>query len=92
MTPDPDPQPPEDRDVSVRVLRNTAGILLLLAALVGLVLPILQWLLILAIAIALIDLPIKSRAHRGLMRYGWYRKLAGTWHRWQDWWRKRPRG
>ena len=42
----------------------------------GLVLPILQGWLMILIALSLIDLPIKHRAHVWLLRWRWYQKIA----------------
>lgn len=82
--------PPRDGDPLLRIVRNTAGILLLLGGVLGLFLPILQVVLMVVmvvVGLALIDLAIKGRAHEWLLRYGWYRSLArvheqllASWH------------
>ena len=83
----PTPQPP--RDLGTRILRNGVGIVLLLFGLVGLFLPVLQGILLIGIGLLFIDLPIKSKAHRWLWRYGWYRKLARQHDKLLDRWRNR---
>jgi uncharacterized membrane protein YbaN (DUF454 family) len=83
------PPPP----LTTRVLRNTAGLLLLLLGVVGLVLPVLQGVLFLVGGLALIDLPIKGKAHRWLMRFAFYRRIHKKHDqllaRWRDWYGKR---
>jgi hypothetical protein len=70
-------QTPPAPTAAVRWLRNGAGVLLLFAGLGGLFLPILQTLLLIAAGLWLIDLPLKQRAHRALLAFGWYRRLSG---------------
>ncbi|MGE3174722.1 MAG: hypothetical protein AB7O97_18970 [Planctomycetota bacterium] len=88
----PAPPPPS---LSTRVLRNGAGVLLLLAGIAGLFLPILQGVIMIVGGLALIDLPIKHRAHARLMRWAWYRRLAARHDdllaKWRAW-RARRRG
>ena len=70
----------------------TATVLLLLGV-VGLVLPVLQGVLFLVGGLALIDLPIKGKAHRWLMRFALYRRISKKHDqllaRWRDWYAKR---
>jgi uncharacterized membrane protein YbaN (DUF454 family) len=80
------------RNPLVRVLRNIGGVLLVLLGVLGLFLPILQGILFLVLGLALIDVPQKQKAHRWLMRYGWYRWLAKKHHAaWRAWKRRRQR-
>jgi uncharacterized membrane protein YbaN (DUF454 family) len=83
------PPPP----LTTRVLRNTAGLLLLLLGVVGLVLPVLQGVLFLVGGLALIDLPIKGRVHRWLMRFALYRRINKKHDQllaqWRGWYAKR---
>jgi uncharacterized membrane protein YbaN (DUF454 family) len=72
----PRPQDDADRAFAKRIVRNGLGIVLLLLGIAGLVLPILQGWLMILVALSLIDLPIKHRAHVWLMRWRWYQKLA----------------
>lgn len=65
-----------DRAFAKRLVRNGLGIVLLLLGIAGLVLPILQGWLMILVALSLIDLPIKHRAHVWLLRWRWYQKLA----------------
>lgn len=83
----PGSPPPPDRSLGSRMLRNTAGALLLLAGIAGLFLPILQGVLMIVGGLALIDLPIKHKAHARLLRYGWYRRLAARHDQWLAKWR-----
>jgi uncharacterized membrane protein YbaN (DUF454 family) len=73
-----------------RVLRNVAGVLFLILGLLGLVLPFLQGILFLMIGLALIDLPIKHRAHQWLRaRSKWYRAIAVKYMEFKRRWRQR---
>lgn len=74
-----------------RVLRNAGGVLLLLLGVAGLFLPFLQGILFLVLGLALIDLPIKHRAHRWLQRYAWYRWIATRHHAVKRAWQRRRR-
>ncbi len=65
-----------DRAFGKRLVRNGLGIVLLLLGFAGLVLPILQGWLMILVALSLIDLPIKHRAHVWLLRWRWYQKVA----------------
>ena len=66
----------------MRVLRNIAGVALVLLGVVGLVTPILQGILFIVLGLALIDLPIKHRSHVWLgRRSGAYRWTALKHHR-----------
>lgn len=65
-----------DRAFGKRLVRNGLGIVLLLLGIAGLVLPILQGWLMILVALSLIDLPIKHRAHVWLLRWRWYQKVA----------------
>ncbi len=70
--------------------RNVAGVLILILGVVGLFLPFLQGILFLMIGLALIDLPIKHRAHRSLrQRYRWYRGLSLRYMQFKRRWRQR---
>ena len=84
-----------DRAFVIRLVRNGFGVLMLLAGIVGLVLPILQGWLMILIGLSLIDLPIKHRAHTALLRYGWYRYLAlkhdAAWAKWHAYKKKRQK-
>jgi uncharacterized membrane protein YbaN (DUF454 family) len=75
-TPAIPPRADADRGFGKRLVRNALGILLLLLGIAGLVLPILQGWLMILIALSLIDLPIKHRAHVWLLRWRWYQKIA----------------
>ena len=67
-----------------------AGVLILILGVVGLFLPFLQGILFLMIGLALIDLPIKHRAHRSLrQRYRWYRGLSLRYMQFKRRWRQR---
>jgi uncharacterized membrane protein YbaN (DUF454 family) len=89
----PPPKTAPPQPLTTRVLRNTAGLLLLLLGVVGLVLPVLQGVLFLVGGLALIDLPIKGKAHRWLMRFAFYRRINKKHDqllaRWRDWYAKR---
>ena len=86
---DPPPAPPPPPPgLTARVLRNTAGVLLLVSGFVGLFLPILQGILMMVGGLALIDLPIKGKAHRWLLRFAWYRSLANRHAAWLARWRR----
>jgi hypothetical protein len=74
--PEPPPEPSKPLSPGNRVLRNVAGALLLLAGITDLFLPILQGVLMIVGGLLLIDLPIKGKAHRWLLRYAFYRRLA----------------
>ncbi len=73
-----------------RVLRNTAGALLLLAGIGGLFLPVLQCVLMIVGGVLLIDVPQKARAHRWLLQVTWYRRaianVASLARRWYQLW------
>jgi uncharacterized membrane protein YbaN (DUF454 family) len=74
----------------IRVLRNIAGVLLVLLGIVGLVLPILQGVLFLVLGLTLIDVPQKQAVHRWLQRWRWYRWLARKHHAvWRSFKRRR---
>lgn len=94
--PEPDRERPggdPPRSLGSRVLRNSAGALLLLAGLGGLFLPVLQCLLMIVGGLLLIDVPQKAKAHQRLLRYGWYRSasdgVAWLWRGWNDLWSDR---
>ena len=70
------PRDDADRAFAKRLVRNGLGIVLLLLGVAGLVLPVLQGWLMILVALSLIDLPIKHRAHVWLMRWRWYQRLA----------------
>lgn len=79
------------------MLRNVAGILLVVLGILGLFLPFLQGILFLVIGLALIDIPLKRRIHDRLHnRYGWYRRIAHRHHQIQErvhrWWTRKERG
>ena len=76
MASEPTPTTEPSRDLGARILRNSLGLLLLLLGIAGLFLPFLQGILMIGIGLLFIDLPIKGKAHRWLLRYGWYQKLA----------------
>jgi Putative transmembrane protein (PGPGW) len=81
------PQPPPERSFGSRLLRNSAGALLVVAGIAGLFLPILQGVLMIVGGLALIDLPIKHKAHARLLRYSWYRWLTARHDQWLEQWR-----
>jgi uncharacterized membrane protein HdeD (DUF308 family) len=62
----------------VRQLRNLIGIALLVSALAGVLLPLLQGVLMVLAGVLLIDLPVKQRAHRWLLRFAPYER-ATSW-------------
>ena len=71
-----------NRHPVIRVLRNTAGFVLVVLGVVGLVTPFLQGILMIVLGLALIDLPIKHRIHLWLgNRYRPYRWIAIKHHR-----------
>jgi len=72
----PEPTPLPQRSLTTRIIRNVAGGIILLGGIAGLFLPILQGVLMIVGGLALIDLPIKGKAHRRLLRWKWYQKLA----------------
>jgi uncharacterized membrane protein YbaN (DUF454 family) len=80
------PREDPDRSFGKRVIRNALGVVLLLLGIAGLVLPILQGWLMILVALSLIDLPIKHRAHVWLLRWRWYQAIAkrhdAAWERW----------
>lgn len=64
-----------------RLVRNVCGIALVLLGVVGLFVPVLQGLLFLVLGLALIDLPVKHRAHEALKsRFRAYRWVAMRHH------------
>lgn len=74
-----------------RILRNVLGFLVLLLGIAGLVLPFLQGVLMIVAGLAMIDLPIKHRAHVLLLRWRWYQAVArrhaavhARWHAWRE--------
>ncbi len=68
---------PHDRPPLQRLLRNIAGVVLVLLGIVGLFVPVMQGLLFLVLGLALIDLPVKHRAHEALKaRFRAYRWVA----------------
>lgn len=70
------------------MLRNGAGMVLLLAGVAGLFLPILQGALMIVGGLVLIDLPIKGKAHRWLLRYRWYQRTSVKHDEWLARWRR----
>ncbi|MBK8099724.1 MAG: hypothetical protein IPK26_21670 [Planctomycetes bacterium] len=86
----PNPYPDRERDLPplpTRTLRNLVGGAVLIGGLASLFLPILQALMMVVVGLLLIDLPIKTRAHRRLRRIGWYDRLARTGESWTARWR-----
>lgn len=81
-------QPPPGLTLN-RVMRNVFGCVLLLIGIAGIFLPFVQGVLLIIGGLTLIDVPAKGRAHRKLMRYRWYQRLAKVhddWlQRWHDW-------
>lgn len=72
---------PHDHPPLKRLLRNIAGIVLVLLGIVGLFVPVMQGLLFLVLGLALIDLPVKHRAHEALKaRFRAYRWVAMRHH------------
>ncbi|MEY4672638.1 MAG: hypothetical protein RL148_422 [Planctomycetota bacterium] len=70
------PQPPLKR-----AIRNVSGVLLVLLGVVGLFVPVMQGVLFLVLGLALIDLPVKHRAHEALKaRFRAYRWVAMRHH------------
>lgn len=64
-----------------RLLRNLGGIVLVLLGIVGLFVPVMQGLLFLVLGLALVDLPVKHRAHEALKaRFRTYRWVAMRHH------------
>lgn len=64
-----------------RLLRNVGGVVLVLFGIVGLFVPVMQGLLFLVLGLALIDLPVKHRAHEALKaRFRPYRWVAMRHH------------
>lgn len=64
-----------------RLVRNTCGIVLVLLGVIGLFVPVMQGLLFLVLGLALIDLPVKHRAHEALKaRFRAYRWVAMRHH------------
>jgi len=80
------PREDPDRSFGKRLVRNGLGVVLLLLGIAGLVLPILQGWLMILVALSLIDLPIKHRAHVWLLRWKWYQAIAkrhdAAWDKW----------
>ena len=89
MASEPTPTTEPTRDLGARILRNSLGLLLLLLGIAGLFLPFLQGILMIGIGLLFIDLPIKGKAHRWLMRYGWYQKVARQHDKLLAGWRKK---
>ena len=59
------------------MLRNLAGVLLVLLGIIGLFLPFLQGVLLIVLGLSLIEHPWKHRLHHWLeARSGWYRAIA----------------
>lgn len=83
---DPSPTQPPPRNRTRRVLRNAAGLLLLLAGIAGLFLPFVQGILLMIGGLAMIDLPIKGQIHRRLTRYRWYQRLNRKHDAWRQTW------
>lgn len=77
--------------LSTRTLRNLLGGAVLIGGLVSLFLPILQAVMLIVIGALLLDLPIKTRAHRNLRRIGWYDRLTRTGESWVARWKDHRR-